>query len=75
MLDAKSGAETAEAAFVAEDPAPVVSASGKQDKLEIDRYFEALVKLNGSDLHLKSGQPPYMRVKGALQPLKAPPIS
>jgi len=42
--------------------------------LEIDRLFEALVKLNGSDLHLKVGQPPFMRVKGALQPLKAPPI-
>ena len=75
MLDAKPGTETAEAAFVAEDPAPVVAAAGKPEKLEIDRYFEALVKLNGSDLHLKSGQPPYMRVKGALQPLKAPPIS
>ncbi len=75
MLDAKPGAETTEAAFVAEDPVPVAAASGKKDKLEVDRYFEALVKLNGSDLHLKSGQPPYMRVKGALQPLKAPPIS
>jgi len=42
---------------------------------EIDRLFEALVKLNGSDLHLKVDKPPYMRVKGALQPLKYPPIS
>jgi twitching motility protein PilT len=41
---------------------------------EIDRLFEALVKLNGSDLHLKVDKPPYMRVKGALQPLKYPPI-
>jgi len=43
--------------------------------LEIDRFFEALVKLNGSDLHLKVGQPPIIRVKGALQPLKHPPLS
>ena len=42
--------------------------------LEIDRLFEAMVKLNGSDLHLKVDKPPYMRVKGALQPLKYPPI-
>jgi twitching motility protein PilT len=42
---------------------------------EIDRLFEALVKLNGSDLHLKVDKPPYMRVKGSLQPLKYPPIS
>ena len=26
--------------------------------LEIDRLYDALVKLNGSDLHLKVGQPP-----------------
>jgi twitching motility protein PilT len=42
--------------------------------LEIDRLFEAMVKLNGSDLHLKVGQPPFMRVKGSLQPLKYPRI-
>ena len=43
-------------------------------RLEIDRLFEALVKFKGSDLHLKVGQPPIIRVKGSLQPLKAPPI-
>ena len=41
---------------------------------EIDRLFEALVKLNGSDLHLKADQPPIIRVKGSLQPLKHPKI-
>ncbi|MBM3953542.1 MAG: type IV pilus twitching motility protein PilT [Planctomycetota bacterium] len=49
-------------------------ASGGRPRLEIDRLFEALVKLMGSDLHLKVGQPPIVRVKGALQPLKAPKI-
>ena len=44
---------------------------GAKTRLEIDRLFEALVKLEGSDLHLKVGQPPFMRVKGSLQPLKA----
>jgi twitching motility protein PilT len=43
-------------------------------RLEIDRYFEALVKLEGSDLHMKVGQPAIIRVRGALQPLKAPRI-
>ena len=42
-----------------------------QSPCEIDRLFEALVRLEGSDLHLKVGQPPIIRVKGALQPLKA----
>jgi twitching motility protein PilT len=54
-----------------EATAGVRSAQGPRGPLEIDRLFEALVKLQGSDLHLKVGQPPFMRVKGALQPLKA----
>ena len=52
-----------------EAPVPVAAAG-----LEIDRLFEAMVRLNSSDLHLKVDKPPYMRVKGALQPLKYPPI-
>jgi twitching motility protein PilT len=52
----------------------VRAAQGPRGPLEIDRLFEALVKLQGSDLHLKVGQPPFMRVKGALQPLKAPKL-
>ena len=52
----------------------VRSAKGPRTPLEIDRLFEALVRLQGSDLHLKVGQPPFMRVKGALQPLKAPKL-
>ena len=71
-LDTTSELNTASASKEAATVAPV---SKKDDKLEIDKYFEALVKLDGSDLHLKVDQPPYMRVKGALQPLKAPPIS
>ena len=55
----------------AASPAPVAI---EPVGLEIDRLFEAMVKLNGSDLHLKVDKPPYMRVKGALQPLKYPPI-
>jgi len=54
--------------------APPASVSIEPAGLEIDRLFEAMVKLNGSDLHLKVDKPPYMRVKGALQPLKYPPI-
>jgi len=53
---------------------PAGNGSAAKPRLEIDRLFEALVKFQGSDLHLKVGQPPFMRVKGALQPLKAPKI-
>jgi twitching motility protein PilT len=53
---------------------PAVHGGAPPQRLEIDRLFEALVKFQGSDLHLKVGQPPIVRVKGSLQPLKAPPI-
>jgi len=45
----------------------------KQD-LEVDKVFRALVKLEGSDLHLKVGQPPMVRVGGELKPLNRGPI-
>ncbi len=41
---------------------------------EIDKLFRALVKLEGSDLHLKVGKPPYVRVKGSLRPINRGPI-
>ena len=53
---------------------PSGGTTGERPRLEIDRLFHALVKLSGSDLHLKVGRPPIVRVKGSLQPLKADPI-
>src|SRR5262245_37474527 len=47
---------------------------GRHEDLEIDKLFKALVKLEGSDLHLKVGRPPYVRVKGSLRPLSRGPI-
>ena len=46
----------------------------KKKELEIDRLFQALVKLSGSDLHLKVDRPPYVRVKGSLRTLNRGPI-
>lgn len=46
----------------------------KSKDLEIDKYFRALVKLEGSDLHLKVGRPPHVRIRGELRPLNRPPI-
>lgn len=42
---------------------------GKREELEIDKIFRALVKLEGSDLHLKAGRSPIVRVDGTLRPL------
>jgi twitching motility protein PilT len=47
---------------------------GKREELEIDKLFRALVKLEGSDVHLKVGLPPYVRVAGTLRPLNREPI-
>ncbi|MCA9236113.1 MAG: PilT/PilU family type 4a pilus ATPase [Planctomycetales bacterium] len=42
--------------------------------LEIDKLFRATVKFEASDLHLKVGRPPMLRVKGSLRPLDREPI-
>jgi len=72
-----ASSEPASSSAAPSRPAPVPAAAPAAIEplgLEIDRLFEAMVTLNGSDLHLKVGQPPFMRVKGALQPLKYPRI-
>ncbi len=46
----------------------------KDRELEVDKYFRALVKLQGSDLHMKVGQPPIVRVNGKLKQLNRGPI-
>ena len=43
-------------------------------ELEVNKFFRALVKLEGSDLHLKVGQPPMVRTRGELKALNAPPV-
>lgn len=47
---------------------------GTHKELEVDKLFRACVKLQGSDLHLKVGQPPYVRIRGSLRPLNRDPI-
>mgnify|MGYP000873203618 CR=1 FL=1 len=46
----------------------------QRQAFEIDKLFRALVKLEGSDLHLKVDCPPFVRVNGVLRPLSRPPI-
>ncbi len=43
-------------------------------EFEVDKLFRALVKVEGSDLHLKVDRPPLVRVKGTLRPLDRGPI-
>ncbi|MFZ6016800.1 MAG: type IV pilus twitching motility protein PilT [Nitrospirota bacterium] len=42
--------------------------------MKIDEYLRALVERGGSDLHLKVGRPPLMRIKGELIPTEYPAI-
>ncbi len=46
----------------------------QKEPLEIDKLFRALVKLEGSDLHLKVDRPPYIRVGGSLRPMNREPV-
>ncbi len=46
----------------------------KKEELEIDKLYRAIVRAKGSDLHLKVGRPPIIRVNGSLKPLNRPPI-
>jgi twitching motility protein PilT len=47
---------------------------GKHQEFEVDALFRAVVKLKGSDLHLKVDAPPFVRVNGTLRPLARKPI-
>lgn len=47
----------------------------RKEAYEIDKLFKALVRLKGSDLHLKVGRPPMLRVRGDIQELKRGPIN
>src|SRR5438445_491542 len=42
---------------------------------EVNKLFRAVMKHQGSDLHLKVGQPPMMRLKGIIQRMNAPPLT
>ncbi len=46
----------------------------KQTEKPVDKYFRALVKLEGSDLHMKVGKAPIVRVNGTLKELNRGPI-
>jgi twitching motility protein PilT len=42
---------------------------------EVNKLFRAVMKHEASDLHLKAGQPPMMRLKGAVRRMDAPPLT
>jgi twitching motility protein PilT len=72
-----SSGENGEAGFTQRAPSKdemIQRFTTKREEREVDKYFRALVKLQGSDLHMKTGRPPIVRVNGALKPLNRGPI-
>ncbi len=53
-------------------PISTKSASGPEP--ELNKYFKLAVKTKASDLHLKAGQPPKLRVQGSLKNTNTPPM-
>src|SRR5438067_1164397 len=60
--------------MIADGPDPVAAAQPRREP-EVNKLFRAVMKHQGSDLHLKVGQPPMMRLKGIIQRMNAPPLT
>ena len=72
----------------AEDPGATAASNNEDDlstfllkrlslheqELEIDKILRALVKLEGSDLHMRVGNPPMIRTQGELRALQRDPV-
>src|SRR5437867_8252018 len=42
---------------------------------EVNKLFRMVMKMEGSDLHLKVGQPPMMRLKGDIRRMEMRPLT
>ena len=49
--------------------------AGNHNGCEIDKLFRAMIGNKASDIFLKVGQPPLMRIGGIIQPTKLPPLN
>jgi twitching motility protein PilT len=55
-------------------PEPKTPASARREP-EVNKLFRMVMKHEGSDLHLKVGLPPMMRLKGEIRQMQMPPLS
>src|SRR3954462_6939203 len=51
------------------------STEAAQSEPEANKLFRMVMKHKGSDLHLKVGNPPAMRLSGVLRQMQLPPLS
>ncbi len=71
-----SSREVAEAAPVLDiAEAPPRGASETRREPEVNKLFRMVMKYEGSDLHLKVGQPPMMRLKGDIRRMEMRPLT
>jgi twitching motility protein PilT len=63
---------TADIDQVSEAPEPKAAASREP---QVNKLFRMVMKHEGSDLHLKVGLPPMMRLKGEIRQMQYPPLS
>ena len=61
-------------AAAATAPAPSAAPQAPQSAFQFKSVLQELIQRNASDLHLKVGRPPTLRVNGDLQPLNRPPM-
>lgn len=61
---------------MAEEPIPVTP-KGEEDKRGpfLNKYFKATIRMQVSDLHLKAGEPPRIRMRGDLRVLTGGPLT
>ena len=55
-------------------PSTIAPAAPQASQLNFKSVLQELIRRNASDLHLKVGRPPTLRVDGDLQPLDMPPL-
>src|SRR3982074_2187363 len=55
-------------------PMPRVPAEARREP-EVDKLFRMVMKHEGSDLHLKVGLPPMMRLKGVIRRMDMRPLT
>jgi len=53
----------------------VADAPDRPGEPKIDKLFKIMVRQGASDLHLKVGQPPILRISGTLRALKSDPLT
>jgi twitching motility protein PilT len=63
---------TAEAEKV---PVPALPPAEVKREPEVNKLFRMVMKLEGSDLHLKVGQPPMLRLKGDIRRMEMRPLT